>query len=61
MCELKVYLDEKQVFEDAVYATVTNGNITLRNILGQVKEFKDCYIAEVDITSERLILEKNKH
>jgi predicted RNA-binding protein len=56
VCEFKVYLDGKKVFEDAVYAKSSGGKTTLRNVLGQTQEFENCQIAEVNVTSERLTL-----
>ena len=60
MCELKVYLDGEKVFDDAVYVKSDNGKITLRNILGEMKQLENCQIAEVDITSEKLTLRSSE-
>lgn len=56
MCEFKVYLEGKKVFEDAVYAKSSGGKITMRNVLGETKEFENCQITEVNVTSEKLTL-----
>lgn len=56
MCEFKVLLDGKEVFEDAVYAKSDDGKITLKNVLGETKEFSNCQIAEINVNSERLVL-----
>ena len=56
MCEFSVYLDEKKVFEDAIFCRVSNGKLLLKDILGQTKEFANCYIVEVDVTKEKLML-----
>ena len=56
MCEFKVILDRKTVFEDAVYAKTENNNVTVKNVLGQTKEFRNCKITEVDVNSTRLLL-----
>lgn len=56
MCEFKVFLDGKQVAEDVVFAKVSEGNIVLRNILGESVELENCVIAEVNVPFEKLIL-----
>lgn len=56
MCEFKVFLDGKKIFEEAVYVKTKGNRIVLRNILGEQKEFDDCYIQEVNVASEELIL-----
>ena len=60
MCEFKVYLNGKRVYEDAVYAKSNSGRITVKNILGESKEFRNCSITEVDVTAERLNLERTE-
>jgi predicted RNA-binding protein len=56
MCEFNVILNGKTVFKDVVYAKVENNNVTVKSILGEAKEFKNCKIAEVDVNSTRLVL-----
>ncbi len=56
MCEFKVFLDGKEVFEDVVHAKSNGGKVILNNILGEAKEFNNCLISEVDVVSERLVL-----
>lgn len=60
MCEFKVYLDGKKVFEDAVYVKSSGGKIILKSILGEVKEFENCQIAEVNVNTEKLTLESRE-
>jgi predicted RNA-binding protein len=60
MCEFSVLLQDKIVFEDAVYAKVDGNKVTVRNILGVSKSFENCAIEEVDVQSERLILQTAK-
>jgi len=48
------------VFKDAVYAKVDGNKVTVRNILGVSKTFENCTIKEVDVQSERLILQTAK-
>jgi len=56
MCEFNVSLNEKTVFKDVVYAKTENNNVTVKNIMGETKEFKNCKITEVDVNSTRLVL-----
>jgi predicted RNA-binding protein len=60
MCEFKVLLDGKKIFEEAVYARTEDNSIILRNILGEPAVFNDCFIKEVNVASEELILAKTK-
>lgn len=56
MCEFTVILDGNIVFKDAVYAKMEGGNVVVKDILGESKEFKSCKIIEVDVNSTNLIL-----
>jgi predicted RNA-binding protein len=56
MCEFNVILNGKTQFKDAVYAKTENNNVTVKSILGETKEFKDCRIIEVDVNATRLVL-----
>ena len=56
MCEFNVFLNGKTQFKDVVYAKMENNNVTVKNILGETKEFKNCKITEVDVNSTRLVL-----
>jgi len=56
VCEFKVLLKGKAVFEDAVYAKADNGKVTVRDVIGNSKTFENCRIAEVNVNSERLVL-----
>jgi len=60
MCEFKVILNGKTQFKDVVYAKVDKGNVTVRSILGETKEFKDCKILEVDVNATRLVIASTK-
>ena len=57
MCEFSVLLKDKMVFKDAVYAKSDGSKVTVRDILGVSKTFENCTIEEVDVQSERLILQ----
>ena len=56
MCEFNVILNGKTQFKDVVYAKAENNNVTIKNILGETKEFKNCKITEVNVNSTRLVL-----
>jgi predicted RNA-binding protein len=56
MCEFNVILNGKTLFKDVVYAKIENNNVTVKNILGEAKEFKNCKITEVDVNATRLVL-----
>ncbi len=58
MCEFKVWLDDEKVAEDVIYAKVEGNRVTLRDVLGMPVVVEGVRIAEVDVSSTRLVLEK---
>jgi predicted RNA-binding protein len=56
MCEFNIILNGKIVFKDVVYARMENGNVTVKNVLGEAKEFQNCKITLVDVNSTKLVL-----
>jgi len=60
MCEFNVLLNGKSQVKDIVYAKSENNIVTVKSILGETKEFKNCRILEVDVNHERLVLESTK-
>jgi len=56
MCEFNVILNGKVEFKDVIYTKVDGDNVSVKNILGQGKEFKNCKIVEVDVPNTRLVL-----
>jgi len=56
MCEFRTILNGKTVFKDVVHAKVKGNNVTVKDIMGQSREFKNCRILEVDVNSTRLVL-----
>jgi predicted RNA-binding protein len=60
MCEFNVILNGKTQFKDAVYAKTENNTVTVKNVLGEAKEFKNCKITEVDVNATRLVLTATK-
>ena len=59
MCELDLILNGKIQLKDVIYAKVEGTNVVVKNILGEVKEFGNCKIIEVDINSARLVVSSN--
>lgn len=57
MCELTVFNKGEVVFKGAVYAKSDGHKVTVKDILGVSKTFEKCTIEEVNIKSERLILQ----
>ncbi|MEM2676856.1 MAG: CooT family nickel-binding protein [Candidatus Bathyarchaeia archaeon] len=56
MCEFKVILDGKEVWNDVVYAKAEGNKVVLKDVAGQSREFKNCKIVEVDVNATRLLL-----
>ena len=56
MCELKVIINGKVVFENVIYAKNVGDLVVLKDILGKTMEFKNHTITEVNITNESLTL-----
>jgi len=60
MCEFNVIFNGKVQFKDVIYAKIEGDNVTVKNILGEAKEFKNCKNVEVDVNSTRLVLSSLK-
>ena len=56
MCEFDIILNGKVEFKDVIYVKVEGDKVTVKNILGEAKEFKNCKIVEVDVNLTRLVL-----
>jgi predicted RNA-binding protein len=56
MCEFNIILGGEILFKDVVYAKAEGNNITVKNVLGEAREFKNCKITEVNVNTIRLIL-----
>jgi len=56
MCEFNIILNGKTVFKDVVYAKTEGNKVTVKTIIGESKEFKNCKIVEVDVNATRLVL-----
>ncbi len=60
MCEFNVIVNGKVEFKDVIYAKVDGNTVTVKNIIGEAKEFKNVKITEVDVTTTRLVLTEVK-
>jgi predicted RNA-binding protein len=56
MCEFKVVLEEKTVFEDAIYIKDEGQRLFIRDILGQSKDFPGCHVVEISVEREELVI-----
>ena len=56
MCEFNVIIDGKVYFRDVIYSKVDGEKITVRNIMGEAKEFNGYKIVEIDVPNTRLVL-----
>jgi predicted RNA-binding protein len=56
MCEFNVIINGKIQVKDIIYAKVDGDKVTVKNVLGEAKEFKGYKIVEVDVNSARLVL-----
>jgi predicted RNA-binding protein len=60
MCELKVIVNQKTVFENAIYAKTTETDVLVKDVLGNSKTFKNHTITEVNIPKTQLTLTPTK-
>lgn len=60
MCEFNLIINGEKVFGDVVYAKDEKNNVTVKTILGEIREFENCKIVEVDVNNAKLVLEKAK-
>jgi predicted RNA-binding protein len=56
MCEFNVILNGKIQFKDVIYAKIDGDNVTVKNIMGEGKEFKGYKIVEIDVPNTRLVI-----
>jgi predicted RNA-binding protein len=61
MCEFSVLLQDKMVFKDVIYAKADGSKVTVKDVLGESRVFKNCRIAEVNVNSERLVLSSTEN
>jgi predicted RNA-binding protein len=56
MCEFNVVFNGEILFKDVVYAKTEGDKVIVKNVLGEVKEFENCQINEVNVNSAKLCL-----
>jgi predicted RNA-binding protein len=59
MCEFTVFLNGGSIWNDVVYVKTIGSDVILSDVLGERRILSNCKILEVDVQSERLVLEKN--
>lgn len=59
MCEFKVLIDGKEFFQDVIYAKLEGNNLILRDVIGTIRNIPNVRIVEVDVSSEKLVLQKS--
>lgn len=57
MCEFSVFLNKEIVCRDIVYAKIEGKKVLLKDVLGATKTIDNCEIVEVDVSSERMVLQ----
>lgn len=55
-----MFLNGEVVCRDIVYAKIERNKVLLKDVLGVTKIVEDCRIDEVDVSSERLVLQNSK-
>jgi predicted RNA-binding protein len=58
MCEFKVFLEGKEVFQDVIYVKMEENNLILRDVMGVTRNIPNSKIVEIDVSAERLVLGK---
>ena len=60
MCELKVILNGKMVFNEAIYAKQENDQVIVKDVLGFTRGFIKSTILEINIGTKTLTLKNSK-
>ena len=58
MCEFNVIIDGIKTFEDVIYAKDEKNAVKVKTVLGEVREFENYKIIEVDVNNAKLVLKK---
>jgi len=58
VCEFKVFLEGNEIFRDVIYAKLEDNNLILRDVMRTVRNIPNVRIVQVDVSSEKLILQK---
>ena len=56
MCEFTVILNGETLFRDVIYAKTEGDKVIVKNVLGETKEFKNCKIIEINVSTTKLLL-----
>ncbi len=56
MCEFDAIINGEIVFKDVIYAKAEASKVIVKDILGELREYQNCRIEEVDVNSTRLVL-----
>ena len=59
VCEFNVIIKGEKVYKDVIYEKKKKSNVTVKTILGEIKEFENCRIVEVDVNNAKLVLKKS--
>lgn len=60
MCEFTVFLKGETVFKDVIYVKADGNRVVVRDVLGASKTFENARVAEIDVSTEKLVLEPLK-
>ena len=60
MCELKVILNGKMVFNQAIYAKQENDQVIVKDVLGFTRGFINSTIQEINIGKKTLTLKNSQ-
>ncbi|KON31740.1 MAG: hypothetical protein AC479_08345 [miscellaneous Crenarchaeota group-6 archaeon AD8-1] len=58
MCEFNVIIDGIKTFGDVIYAKDEKNVIKVKTVLGEVREFENYKIFEIDVNNAKLVLKK---
>lgn len=60
MCEFKVMFEDEKIMEDVIYASLQDGGVILRDIIGNTKHLESSFIKKVDVLHTELVLGREK-
>lgn len=58
MCEFNIIIDGIKTFEDVIYAKDEKNAIKVKTVLGEIREFENYKIVEVDVNNAKLVLKR---
>jgi len=56
MCEFTVFLKGETVSKDVIYVKAEEAKVIVKDVLGATKTFENVMVAEIDVSSEKLVL-----